>query len=718
VTFRTIVINGDETWSFFDLLWTHGLDLYPPETNVSFVSTVDPARVGVNPTYRLVLGNFPESFAEDPTSLENEISDEVTALDGGGIGRLAVLAVISAEDFDRIAGWPAADRDAEGMADRLATLSPSGAAAVGALRAAAGRIAELSGDRGEFSPLARKLWLALAVRARGYEVEHKRHAGVAMSALAYQPFGIDTTFFLSNGRNLDESAAHPHQHFVKLRLLIDILQADTQAQMPEAELKGEAVSGGGGIYWVRFADAAPSYLDHPAILQSRLVELYGELRSGAVAGDGDDPASATGGDFESNAAELAAIAGAPMALQDGISELKSAGKRAPRPPETDDPALPGTAPMPEDMALDYGAVRRGGLLRSRQRMERIKSDTAAFEDDISRIAETMAAHTRARIAAELETVGAGRRRVAGRLVELRLPEAQAPLDRFRDDLAGREATFRSQIEAAADGATSATGGADPQAETTRRRAERDDLRQRLLSAEQNLLGPGILVRIPFLLFVVVLLPFVVMLAGRAQYGTMPALDWATIEQNVFPVPYIMGVVVVIGLLVGLLRAWVMARRRDRARRALGVAMQAEYDLRIEQNARPLVRAINRKRLSVLNLVSSHMKAVDPAMIQEATDALIRRLETTRRSLGYTSRSFQETVQAVAASATHGFGQGVLKPERVSGFLRSVGTLPGSRFHLRLPGAERRDIAIASRTGPQPPDLVFRDPGSVLGSGHA
>lgn len=729
MTSRTIVINGDETWSFFDLLWTHALDLYPPAPNVSVVSTVDPMRAGVNPTYRLILGNFPESFAEDPTSLENEISDEVTALDGGGTERLAVLAVISAEDFDRIAKWPAAEEDPGGIVDRLAALSTSGAAAVGALRAAAERIGELSGDRGELSPLARRLWLALAVRARGYDVVHKNDAEAAISALTRQPFGLDTTFFLSNGRNLDESAANPHQHFVKLRLLIDLLQAGVDARVPEAEMRAGSTETSGGVYWVRFADTARSHLDYPAILQSRLVEIYGELRSGPAAGAADDPGSAADEDFESSAAELAAIAGEPMTLDDGISALREVASRdAARTPDEHDPTPRGRAVLPEDLALDYGAARRGGLLLSRHRVENIRSDTAIYEDDLSRIADTVAAQTRSRIAEELRTVGTARKKVQTRLAGLRLPEAQAPLDRFREELAARQDAFCRQIDATAAGPVSRTASGmewanvsdlkRPGAEDERQRALRDHLRQRLLAAEQNLLEPGILFRLPFLIFVVVLFPFAAMLVGRAQFGTMPSLNWSTIQANVFPVPYILLLIVVIGLLVGLTRAWVLARRRDRARRALGMAMQDEYKRRIEEQARPLVRAVNRKRLSVVNLVSSHISAVDPAMIRDATDALIRRLETTRRSLGYTSRDFPEAMQTVAASAVHGFGQGVLKQEKVGGFLRSIGTLPESHFHLRLPGAERREIEIPSRTGPKPPDLEFRDPGSVLGSGHA
>jgi hypothetical protein len=714
VSSRTIVINGDGTWRFVDLLWTHALDLYPPSSGVSFVTTVDPGASGT-PNYRRILGNYPESFAEDPNSLENEIADEVSDLDADRQRRLSVIAVLSGEDFDRIAAWPSLQTP--GIEDRVASLSKSGASAVRALLAAARRIADLSGSRGHGTFLATRLWLAVAVRSRGFEDEHARQAQAAMAALFGPVGGLATTFHLSNGRSLDTGAMHPHQHFVKLRLLIDVFQAGGEARLPHEELRGQGTREAGGVFWVRFRDGAVSVLDHSAVLQARLVEAYEELRAGRAGGPGDARPSGVEAVFKATTDEIETLAGDPMPLDEGRSFLKTAiapaaGAGPPGAPQA------ASTTTPEEIALDYQKVRRGGLLRSDKRRLAIRDAAVDYETGMERIAETVRMHTAERVATEDREVRRKRLETHRLLAGLRIPESAAPIDAFRARLRAREAAFRAAVDSAAELNAEVTDGReDLEEDIADRRAEREALRQRLITAEDNLVGLGILFRVPLLMTVIVLVPFLVMLLGRTRYGTMPALDLGMFLDNVYPVPGILGLVLGVGLIVGVSRAFVMARRRDRARRAYGTAMLEEYERRIDQHAAPLVRAINRKRLSVLNLASSRMNVVDPASISQASDALIESLGTTRQFLRLSSQALPEAARAAADPAIAGFGEGLLRPDKVTGFLKSIGTLPATTFNLRMPGATRADIAIPSRTG-RPPDIVLAEPGSAALHGHA
>ncbi|MEM9755464.1 MAG: hypothetical protein AAF914_05700, partial [Pseudomonadota bacterium] len=492
MTARTLIINGDPTWPFGDYLWAHALDLYPPASGVGFLTTS--TSPDEDQSYRVILGNFPENYGADTDALADEIAEEVMALDLGRVESLAIAGIVSAGDFEVLASdAPGEHRPRLGKAAApRADLSASGAATVKALRTAMDRIGAMSGDDGRMAPQSRKLWLSLIVRDLGFEPAHAAAATRVAARLTGRNAGIRSVFFLSNGRGQDRNVRDPHLHFVKLRLLADILQAGATADVAAA-LRADR-PGTASTHWVRLPPGADPYLDHSALLLASLIDAYDSVGQGI-----DDNAGATARQrFDARAAELEAEIPGPLGVAAAEEDLR--GRLRAFAPGPGDPASYASQGL-EDLVGAYDRPGRAGRLYAPSRVSRIEADARDFEIGLRALTDALDARTEDALNEARATHDGRRRLVTAALDALPRPPTSRPVVEFLGRMREKAAAFTGAIE----GALAATTALDPDAAAAAR-AERTGLRDRLLAAERGLVNVPGLFKVPLLLVVLVFTP--------------------------------------------------------------------------------------------------------------------------------------------------------------------------------------------------------------------
>lgn len=705
MTSRVIVINGDPTWSFNELLWAHGLDLYAPRSGVSFVSALPTeAAAPGNSGYNLILGNFPESFGRDADALANEIADEVTALDAPDAAGLSILAILSASDFDLLAA--VSNRRTSDLDEVLAGLSESGRNTVGALRAAMQRIESLSGDQGRITRLMPRLWLSLAVREKGFSYEDKSAAERVCARLAGRHVGVRSVFLLSNGRNLDTGTQHPHFHFQKVRLLIDVLAQATVAGV-DRDLQGPNAQG--KALWMQLADTARPFLETSAILLQRLLEAYEQVRSGSGSAADLTVADAT---FAKQSGEILNDIDPPFKMEQARARLRDRLADAKR-KDTEATEIGLGRPMPdlvqpdpETIALRYAATKRGKLFRNARRMRDIEADAHAFDSELVRIADVIDDVADTALLHERTEQTQTRKRIQNSLDQLQMPLRTKRIQEFRDAVRAK----RHDMTLALGDAKSRTEAAAANLAEDGGLARREALKTQLIAAEGDLLGKTSLFKVPFIFSGLVLLPFLFIILARLADGQMRNLTAADIGSAVYPVPYMILIVLLMVIVVGLLRGWVVARRRDGVRAALGAAMNADYKNCIEQSSGRFVRGVNRSRLAMANVVDSRIDLASPEAIRAATEALIDTLAQTHKNLGIQAREFPDQAQAFAQPALEGFSSGIQVKDKVTGFVKGIAAPPDVPLEIALPGGAGRGAKLATHAARVPPRIRFAEPG--------
>lgn len=713
-TARTIVVNGDPGWRFADLLWAHGLDLFPPSSRVNFISALQSEDVrGQDNNYRPILGNFPEVYTEKTFGLADEIASEVKDLTHGAVESLAVLAVISAEDFDRLAELkPAAEGE-----DILAPdtgVSASGRAALIALRAALDAIGGLSGTKGDVAEVSAKLWVSLAVRDRGFDPDHADQAHRVAAVMARRNAALRSVFLLSNGRGLDNSVNDPHLHFLKLRLLIDVLQSGSNQDIskelklggadPDAPVGGSRRSAHSResrrVFWLRLPMGSAPLFGRSTELRESLLEACGKLTTG----EGAARIAKADEEFETKREALFSALPEATTVKAACATLESrlgmAGSTGEGRRETIRKEITEVKSLAGDLTKD----KRGPLLYSAERGKSYQTAVRKFEEAIDNLSAEYLEVTRDVVAQERKSAIDNRDRFLEDLDVLGRPQSNEMLKAARDKTAEKIDHVEGLIASSRSTLNSDQVSADLKQRTR-------DLTDALLRAEGKLLGMSSLFRIPIVLALVLLLPMSLLVLSRWLSGRMPNITWATMNEQLWPLPHLLAVVFVVSLLVGLSLAYSLARRRDRARRALGHNLRERYDFMLMEGARKLARGRGRSVLSLLQLMQSRLDIDDLTVIDTATRNFIERLRTISSALSPFAQNKAEgaTASAAVASALTGFSQGNLRPEKVRGYLRSIGVFPEQDLTVQLPGHDR-STHVRTRADQNPPTLMFGKPG--------
>lgn len=701
---RTIVVNGDPGWRFADLLWTHGLDLYPPSSGLSFISA-NPLGEAVpgNENYRQIMGNFPESFGSDQGALADEIANEVASLEHGDTKHLAILGVVSAADFEAMAEWP---RKAELEKRQTAedALTSGGRATIRALAAAMEQMSILSGDKGDVSHLAPRLWISLAVRERGYDddaIAQTRKVAAAFGGRG--AMGLRTVFFLSNGRGLDTAQHHPHQHFVKLRLAIDLLQSPHDPII-QRELRQADRSTAAAI-WLRLPQGSPPYLEHSATLLSALVEAYDGLKTGRAEVDGAEQI------FNEKCSELLQDIDGPLTSGTAENMLKESTN------QSSDHGVGGEKASSVLGSLQVSAQNftnsgRQPMWHNDRRILEIKNDASAFEADLAQLDEALETTSRELLREEAKKQEKRRLRVANGLVHLHSPPSQQVVSRFRAELDRQMGLFWGGIKATRPTTILSPqhSGASREAVTAAEKNKRRTLLDLLIEAEGQLLAPGIILRLFLILPAIVLLPFVVLLIGRAIDGTLPPWSWEnTWDHLSWVLLFVLLPLIVLSSIIGLSQAKAMQRRSNEARRTYGRELQDSVERQLERATGHLQKDANRRRLAIATMVDSRLSISDSASVVAATDSLMDTMATTRSSLKGLGKETEPTTGQVASPALQGFRSATLRPNKVTGFLMNIGTLPDAQLTVDLPGHERH-LKVVTRAASNPPRLLVSEPG--------
>ncbi len=700
---RTIIINGDKTWPFAELLWAHGLDLYAPSFGVSFVSVFTPEDTAPgNPDYNLILGNFPESFGKDSESLVNEIADEVSALEEETIDQLAVLAIVSSADFEALAR--AQGHEGSAQDDKFDGLSEGGRAIVLALQAAMDRIGDFSGDQGRVSRVAPRLWLSLVVRERGFDIEHKTAAARICAYLKGRNTGLRSVFFLSNGRGMDTGPNHPHLHFKKVRLLVDVLEQATEAGF-ERDLQGS--QGEGAAVWLQLTESSTAYLESSSILLQHLLQAYERVHSGS----GNAAGLATSDEvFAKQSEDLLNDIGSAFDLEEARAVLLNRLTAASRTSDIEafeGENSPHPAPLnPETIALRYTSSRPGSFFRNNGLKRRIENDAIEFDRELGRISSMIDKVVNDALAFERLEKKNTRKRILNSLDNLQLPSRTKSVGEFREQVQEKLSALNVALANGKQRAEIATADMIENGGT----AHREDLKERLLAAENDLLGRGSLLKVSLVFSALVLLPFLFVILARAMMGQMPDLSGQTIHDAVFPVPYIIIVVLVTVFFVGVLRAWLVARNRDKAHIAFGKALMADYTNCIEKGVGRYMRGVNRARLAVANLIDSRIDVVSPEAIRKATEAFISTLTQTHQNLAVRDSSSSESNQSFVQPALEGFSSGIQMQEKINGFMKGIIAPQKGELQIELPGGAGRETKVETHASKTPPKLVVAVPG--------
>lgn len=271
---KTILINSDGTWDFRTHLWLHAFDLYPLNTGVDFIDTVqrgDAQQERDKRSYRGVIGNFPEDFSEEADTLVEELSELVAELSGAAKKRkyLNFALIVGAADFDLLTKGAAAD---------FSDLSAAGRSGVTAFLKTMEAV-DAQGDADEQDILGRgssRVWFSLIVREAGANTADMRRGTEALARLTSRTTGLHTIFYLSEGRQQDGPNALT-AHFAKLRLLVDIFRnspAD-EVQNNLRPLVGRARRADlPRIFWVRLPGGPNDALTESDLLRRELIKRY------------------------------------------------------------------------------------------------------------------------------------------------------------------------------------------------------------------------------------------------------------------------------------------------------------------------------------------------------------------------------------------------------------------------------------------------------------
>ncbi len=273
ISTRTIVINGDDGWPFRDLLWCHGLDLYPLDTGVDIFDVVPLPGDDGGPSarnYQTVIGNFPEDYSNEPDTLLEEIDETVAGLaDAENRDKyLSIALVINRADFEALATAKDADDPAVSQGAMSGYL---------ALRRAMQAV-ENQGDRDDptnvIGRISTRVWFSLIVRDAGADKADERNGEKVMAFMKQNRMGLGHIFFLSESRAREASDKTLDRQFAKLRVLIDILrQFHTDAV--QKNMTTESLRGFGAdtskLVWVRSNDSEATLLAKADLLRRGLV---------------------------------------------------------------------------------------------------------------------------------------------------------------------------------------------------------------------------------------------------------------------------------------------------------------------------------------------------------------------------------------------------------------------------------------------------------------
>ena len=272
---RTIIINGDDGWSFRDLVCCHALDLYPLDSGVDFFDVVatGAAEIGRdNRSYQSVIGNFPEDYSSEPDTLLEEIDETIARLatSSNRSTYLSLALVINKKDFEALAASRERDMPA------LSTGALNGYNAL--LRAMAA--VEAQGDVDNPNVIGRmstRVWFSLIIRDAGANSADLRAAEKVHSLVRLKRVGVQSLFFLSEGRGQDALERAPDRHFAKLRLLIDILsQSHTDAVQKnlQAENARDFSLDTSKFMWLRTKQAEAEILGNADMIRRDLVSRF------------------------------------------------------------------------------------------------------------------------------------------------------------------------------------------------------------------------------------------------------------------------------------------------------------------------------------------------------------------------------------------------------------------------------------------------------------
>jgi len=693
---KTVVINGDPSWPFADLVWAHALDLYPPSSDVSFISAVQAEDAqGQDDNIRRLLGNFPEVFSNGSTGLADEIASEVINFSNNDVGRLSILAVISQRDFDTLAALPAVQGGL--VLDDVLGLSASGRATLRALRRAIDVIGVLSGDKGQIADLFAKLWLSLCVRDRGFEPEHDTDARRVMHHLSGQSAHVRTTFLLSNGRGLDSGVDDHHLHFVKLRLLLDILKSasnadiakDLMANETDAALRGMQDGGTsrGRVFSVRLPRGTPPYLAHSSALLNALVAAYDDL-SGQSSTHVPAADSAFIKRFEGIKNDLYDAMSIGAAEEQLTAELDAKEQKAAKDMQWIEQEIAGLRRR-----------RLGPLLHSQKRVKDYVTTTQNLENTLHDLALACDRVTDDFVVAHLEDRARRKKLLMHGLDELGRPQSYDLL------LEARAFADRKAAEIARSVAQNIA--VTPKEDDDALKTRTTEHLENLVAAEDRLTRFSSLLRIPFLLLVVLGLPILILVIGRYVLGTLRSFSWQTISENAWPLPLILGGCLALSILAGLTLALTLARNRDKARRQLGQTLRERYDLTLSKSAAQVARLDARNALSFVRLLQSQLELDDGRAMDAATNSFLDRL----RNISTHKDGGDTRFAGVVSNALKGFSRGNLRQDKVRTYLSSIPDLPKSELVVELPGTERR-TTVETQAAPDAPGLTLEKAGNV------
>lgn len=673
VNTRTIIINGDDSWPFRDLVSCHALDLYPLDSGVDFFDVVETVATEIgrdNRSYQSVIGNFPEDYSTEPDTLLEEIDEIIARLATPSNDRsyLALALVINKRDFDALAS----SRDRDNPA--LSTSAMNGYRAL--LRAM--QAVEAQGDVDDENVIGRistRVWFSLVIRDAGANSADLRAGEKIYSLVRLKREGIQNLFFLSEGRGQDALERAPDRHFAKLRLLIDILSQSHKDEVQKNLRARNARDFGidtSKFLWLRSNQNIGDVLSNADLLRRDLISRFFAFT---------DKESREKGD--SWRAEFSAIKDSLNAILPGLKDGTRSGDDS-SDAYTERTALDAVITA----AKNAQAANRDETQRSLDAEVEIANISAALNRRkrswlyspsaprkiVQNASEYDAALNQARavlgvsVASEIDRLRTDieqkRKDLHANLAQINLPTTQDALQDIRSySTEVLETTTEITIQEIADTRQSyAKTNALAEKNWQQMQQDRTDAVNRLLQAENRLLRPGpALIVIAIVSFVallpILLVPFIRSIKG---IGNIPSF-----QEMLGPVGIILAFSVVVALIFAMLLARRLAKNRNTALTALRALMNQHYvDLKLSF-AGLLRIAVNRWRLSLLTTTIRFLSPARSMTAQEPADQFISKLSSIQSKLDQPIRPVSEKTLQVLEAA---FQKGTKPAEKITSVL--------------------------------------------------
>lgn len=671
---RTLIVNGDPNWSFRELIWCHALDLYPRQHGVAFVEILGSSskQRAADHDHTTVIGNFPEVFHNDVSALVDEISEEISELDASSDRYLSVAVILSRADFEFLSQTPGG---------AATDLSDEGRAAILALRAAIEKVDAFGGDEGHAAQVATRLWLSIVVRDMGYSNKDEMVAASAMKCLAGRHCTVRSVFLLSNGREQDSKPPDQHRHFVKMRLLIDVIASFSNNAVSEEVRTLERQ--GRNCLWVRRPSNVQSELEFSTSLRRTLLDSYKEARAAEVTdAELEEKFRAVTREIEATIDKLGTLTIGRKEARDRVQALSSEQERR------DWDALDA----PQVDTIDITSVVNNQLFASRLSIFASEARRRAFED-LSRTYEQAFASAEEtfrrvvsdKIVADRESIFEERRRDVRHLLNrLRLPPSEKLVDEFREDLEGRFAGIEREVAKARSFSASPT-----EEERQKTISAREEGLNDLINAENQLLSKLGLVRVPAVMFAIFVVPVFFLLTGRIQGGTVSTFDWSLVASTFGPIIYVLGILVLLTIVVVIFQALRAARIRNLARDEFRTLLSIDYDRLAAREGGRYCRSYNRRLMADLQLVVNRLKPADAAPVISAADSMIKQIANIEEQIDRPLKLPEDHVGRYSATAKKGFVEHNRLSEKLSQFLVNIGKIEEQVLTVKLPDADRQ-----------------------------